>query len=101
MNKTLPIHFKLKQFQPDKSQYQVTKTIFEPCVDFIVVVELPLERQYIYNVEKILMAQIAGDKHDDPLFTPEGLHFIEQILLSRNDDKALPYDPNDIEWEKE
>ncbi len=63
----------------------------EPVKDFIVVIEMPLERTYVYNVEDILMAQIAGNKHDDPIFTPLGLEFVEHQLLSRID--------KPVEWE--
>jgi hypothetical protein len=110
MDKTIPIRFKLRQFQPDQRKFQTSKSVFEPVNDFVVVIEMPLERQYIYNVEHILMAQIAGNKHDAPEFTERGLAYIEDQLLSRvpiegtamvNNNQNLNQNSKEIEWEKE
>ena len=98
---TIQVSFRLRQFQPDKSQYQVTKTIFEPVTDFVVVVDVPLEHTYIYNAEKIIQQQLMGDKGDMPLFTPAGLEYVESQLLARQDKPIEKQSSDDIEWEEE
>ena len=95
---TIQVSFKLKQFQPDQRRFQTVKTLFEPVQDFIVIVDVPLIHEYIYNVETIIQQQLIGDKGDMPIWTPKGLAYIEEQLLSRID-KDQPENSDDIEWE--
>lgn len=79
------IHFKLISFTPDQRQYKTTIPILAPVSDLIVVVEIPLEHELVYNTKEFILATTSGNKPPDPVLTPKGLAFVEDVLLSRID----------------
>lgn len=109
---TIQVRFKMRQFQPDQRKFQTSKSLFEPIKDFIVIVDVPLQHEYIYNAEDIIKQQLAADKVDSPIWKPAGLAYIEDRLLERvpvegtsatnnqnSDNYGFHPTEKDIEWE--
>lgn len=99
----IPIRFDLVSFQPDKRQYKTAMPVFEASdYPIVVVVEVPLQHEYIYNSEEFILAQTSGEQPPDPQLTIKGWAYIEDAFLNRIDkpEDAIDQSENDeIKWE--
>ena len=93
---TIPICFKLREFQPDQRKFKTASPIFEPADEVLVVIDVPLKHEHIYNSEDIIQAQIAGESFVSPLLTVAGWAFIEEAFLLRTDKTE---EETEIQWE--
>lgn len=78
--------------------------LLEPKDELVIAIDIPLDHKYIHNAERIILAEISGEKPDNPILTPLGLAFAEDALLSRIDEpENVSDDKNDdnIEWEED
>jgi hypothetical protein len=94
----ITIIFTVTQIVPDKEPYKPSAPVI--ACNFKVAISVPLQDDLIVNADFILSARKLAREEPEPVFTIKGLRFVENVLLSRQDDKVKP-DPDSIEWSEE
>ena len=99
-NLTVTLYFEWLHASADPRQYNQQRTVLCPNVKVAIVV--PLKHNYIHNVEEILQAQIAGNKQPDPILTPLGMVYADEMLraaysVSEHDE----VDESEVQWEND
>ncbi len=99
---TIPISFKLLQFQPDQRQYKTSMPIFEPCDNLKVVINVPWKNKFILGIEEITQEDIKEQGIPDPLIlTLAGWAYIEDAFLARTNKTEVEKQSNEeITWEE-
>lgn len=103
MNNTITIFFRWDSVQPDHRQWKPSNPLLEP-LEVMIAVDVPLETEFIYNVDKLIVGQLSNDNTPIPLpiLTPMGMRYcIDKLELVMSDNEKKNEDNPDLEddWE--
>jgi len=100
---SIPVIAKWLGFQPDCRPYKPST----PQITFVdglnIRVNVPLDKELIYNAQNISIQQMAGNTEDKPVFTPLGMRYIidlfEAVMKNGEPDaELLVPDSDDEDW---
>ena len=93
MKELYPIEFKWIKSEPDRRQWKAASPTLEP--QFVnVVVEIPSDNEYIYNLEQLSQSDSAT-----VVLTLTGWRYCQEKLLEYSQDESLLVD--DESWEND
>jgi hypothetical protein len=90
---------------PDKRAYKPSSPELYPLwgdsLEHVrVAILIPLTREYIFNLEKVVLAQTSGGDAPNPILTPAGMRFvINELEMVMMEDEQLPEDEEGLGWE--
>jgi hypothetical protein len=92
---SIEIYFQWETLQPDQRQYKTASPTMHPMfidgTPVSVVVLVPLKKEYIYNADKIIKAQMNPNQYDPiPVLTVAGMEYCENVLLKRSEKVVQP-----------
>lgn len=85
---TIPVNFVWSQITPDPRAYKPSAPILVPQ-DIVIVIEVPLDKEYVYNVSTILEHQLGNQKVPSPLLTPKGMQYCVSVLEDAMTNRAV------------
>lgn len=94
---TISLRFKWATFSPDPHD-RTMRSNLEPC-DVYVVLDVPLQHEYIANAEAIIQGQLAAGDVPLPVLTLEGMKFCANALSLAEKPKEEP--DEDFDWDDE
>lgn len=88
---TTTIYFDWESVMPDRRQYKQNATVLK-LSDTRIAVLIPLTSEYIFNYEKLVVAQVDSNSNlVEPILTPVGMRYcidkLEEVLIDEHTDK--------------
>jgi hypothetical protein len=97
---TVPMQFKWITTSPEPHDVTMRNSL-EP-VDLLVTIDVPLKKEYIYNVEPVIQSQIQTDFEGGkpvPTLTAEGLRYVVSQLSLQNAIEPVVENLDDENWD--